>query len=164
MFNNCYRPGCHFDMNRCRCPKCNRKNNWEEDYDDERNNNSKCCYPIDINFSVENRNNQNDYNDFNDNDYDYDYTEKNQYEKTNHCKKCHLPLDLCFSIKEGRRDYKEYQKDDRRDSGCDDDFNHYCRRNDRCHQNQRPCQNRNNNCFLGLGLLGCLCRNNRRYY
>ena len=158
MFNNCYRPGCHYDMNRY-----NRNNNWEEDYEDERYNNAKCCYPIDINFSVEKRNTQNDFdNDFNDNDYDY-YDNQNQYRKNNHCKKCHLPIDLCFSINEGKRDYKEdrkgCKKDDRHDN-WDDNRNDNWDRNDKCHKNQRPCQNRNNCCFLGL--LGCLCRNNRR--
>lgn len=181
MFNNCYRPGCHYDMNRCNCPRC-RENKKVKDFDKEEDfqKENDCCFPIDICFSVKegrkyfDRNDRNfeekeynyDYendNDYNEDDYqdNYGYNENN-YQKDNNfddrknndnkkCKhQCCFPIDICFSVKEGKKCDKREDKHDNKKNNC----NQNQWKDDR-YSWKRPCHNRNNNCCLGF-LAGCL--------
>lgn len=130
--------------------------------------------------------------------YDYEnqrdygkYDNQKGYEKENNkhddkdCKhECCFPIDICFSIKESKKDFDK-KDDDRDEYGKEDNENGYgnekCKNNqnrndwnkkDRCDRknwnndnnhncNNRQCGNRNNCCCLGL--LGCLFGCGRRF-
>lgn len=55
MYNNNYRQGEHFDMNKCNCDRCcNRNDNWKDDKDHDREKEQvRCCFPVEICFPVE---------------------------------------------------------------------------------------------------------------
>ena len=78
MFKNCYRPGCHFDMNRCGNCNC-----WDNNYNNYHNRGFKCCFPIEITFNC-NRRNDKDYDRNNDCDKkDFDRRDFGNYNYEN---------------------------------------------------------------------------------
>lgn len=161
MFNNCYRPGCHFDMNRC----CHRNYNcWNNDFNQGYNREFKCCFPIEINFNCNRRENKKEYdrkedcdrrdhgyNNFENENYDYGY-ENNQNNdfngfQNNQNERGRGNQDDC-----NNRGHKEWDRDcdynnwEREDHDCGKQESH-----NRCNRNCRQ----NNRCCLGL-LAGCL--------
>ena len=162
MFNNCYRQGYNYDMNRCNCPKCRQqREEWDNDFDKEEDfENDYCCFPVDLNLSIkENRKEERVYYDFDQERQDQNHERNDDFEQKDCKKECCFPIDVCLSIKEGKR----CEKHNNRKDNC----NHNWKENDRCNcnknncHNNRPYQNRNNNCCLGFlagYLFGC-----RRY-
>ena len=173
MFYNYNRTNGFYDSKKCNCPKCRERNNWEDeekDYDyDEYDN--QCSFPVDVCLTVKEgkqdcHKGQGRYDRNYDNDnthYDnFDYEEC--YGKKDDKKECCFPIDVCFTIKEGKR--KAHKEDDCHYKKDKDDRWDNDNKKDNCHgqNNNRPTYNnchRNNCCYLGL--LGCLCRNFRRY-